>query len=67
MIKKKQAPLTSRSESREAERSSRMKFDEEEKRISYRQQPSDESWNFKTLQKKKSFFGSANLKKKVKR
>ncbi|KIR59245.1 hypothetical protein I314_04760 [Cryptococcus bacillisporus CA1873] len=44
-----------------------MKFDEEEKRISYRQQPSDESGNFKTLQKKKSFFGSANLKKKVKR
>nr|KIR44917.1 hypothetical protein I312_05890 [Cryptococcus bacillisporus CA1280] len=44
-----------------------MKFDEEEKRISYRQQPSDESGNFETLQKKKSLFGSANLKKKVKR
>lgn len=67
IIKKKQAPLTSKSDSREAERSSRMKVDGEEKRISYRQQPNDESGNVKTLQKKKSFFGSANLKKKVKR
>lgn len=66
-MKEKQVPVTSKSESREAERSSALGVDDEKKQSSDHQQFSGESGNVQTLQKKKSFFGSVNLKKKVKR
>lgn len=67
-MKEKQVPVTSKSEGREeAERSSALGVDDEKKQSSDHQQFSGESGNVQTLQKKKSFFGSVNLKKKVKR
>lgn len=66
-MKEKQVPVTSKSESREAERSSALGVDDEKKQSSDHHQFSGESGNVQTLQKKKSFFGSVNLKKKVKR
>lgn len=65
MMKKKQVPVTSKFEGREAEQFSALGFDDK-KRTSDQQQSSGNDGKVQTLQKKKSFFGSVNLKKKVK-
>lgn len=65
MMKKKQFPVTSKFEGREAEQFSAFGVDDK-KRTSDQQQSSGNDGKVQTLQKKKSFFGSVNLKKKVK-
>ncbi|OWZ76696.1 hypothetical protein C365_04851 [Cryptococcus neoformans Bt85] len=64
-MKKKQVPVTSKFEGREAEQFSALGVDDK-KRTSDQQQSSGNDGKVQTLQKKKSFFGSVNLKKKVK-